>query len=380
MGQKSVTLLPNDLIIFRGKKGLRLFNMLIFIKDPSREYNQTQLAKKLRVSRTSVKRYSRELQERGLIYYKRIGNNVFYTLTEKGAEALKRMNTFDVPYDTLPKRTILSVVRSHAIRIKVPILRLPYNPEAFKEDVMRVGKLTKMNTKMNGWTQYIGYLPTGKEYGDGGHFYFTPKNLIITFKQIYSFDPFDSIDKAIKYTQKLIKEIEEYPPYYGLKLGDVSYVGKIIHRHHALPGDEAAKMFIKYGIDIRTDRIHIDCSKGPGLESQNLIHNEFGQMTTGTMTILQYISNLSRALIEKDKKLIELENELEKVKMSSQRDKINKDRVKSVIKKIRKATFKNIYSSLKKEMGSLELQEILEELRKNGEIIFKNGRYRLKDS
>ncbi|RLF97603.1 hypothetical protein DRN58_08475, partial [Thermococci archaeon] len=240
--------------------------MLIFIKDPSREYNQTQLAKKLRVSRTSVKRYSRELQERGLIYYKRIGNNVFYTLTEKGAEALKRMNTFDVPYDTLPKRTILSVVRSHAIRIKVPILRLPYNPEAFKEDVMRVGKLTKMNTKMNGWTQYIGYLPTGKEYGDGGHFYFTPKNLIITFKQIYSFDPFDSIDKAIKYTQKLIKEIEEYPPYYGLKLGDVSYVGKIIHRHHALPGDEAAKMFIKYGIDIRTDRIHIDCSKGPELE------------------------------------------------------------------------------------------------------------------
>ena len=108
------------------------------------------------------------------------------------------------------------------------------------------------------------------------------------------------------------------------------------------------------------------------LKSQALIHNEFGQVTTGNMTQLQYMTNLIQGMGDLDKRMDKIETEM------SKEDKVFLI-IERVIERLNKPTFINIYRVLKKDMNFVELSILLSYHVSKGNLIYKNGVYRLKE-
>ena len=433
MYQKNVPVPLEDLIIFRKKPGRHMKTLLVLIADTEANYNQKQLAEKLGVSRTTIKRYTENLEKKGLVAHKRIGHNNFYKLTFKGRKLLEVMYQNIAPYDTHSKATVYKTIRSHEIRWKIPILRMPYNKNAFEMDLLQGGMIKgKVPEDKLGWSQYRGYL--GNEEYHLGWWYFTPSNLIITIREVYCEDPYDAIDMTFKFVQEFIKKLEEYPPYYGLRLGSVDYVAKLIHRHHAIPDDEFAKLCVAHHIHIKTDRIIIDASHKPELETyarsaeedilkyrdfvqeiiettpqfkpslltksiENMgnlfqevkelkhtvqevvvatkesmqalasLHREVGYMITGNINFQQAVKAYA------DKKEME---KLETLEVG--REDKTFLLIKNSIKTLKKPTFKNLYKVFKNRYDFVQLITLLNHYVAKGELIYKNGVYRVKDS
>jgi len=212
-------------------------------------HTNKEISQHLGISKSLTAYHLKGLTERGLVKRTVRDVIVIYELTESGKSYCS--NLFALPSKDSPSR-----IRAHDLFFVVDILK---KPRSFERRL-----------KQNNWIAFYpaNYRAWRKKIAKA-NLVFKPRVLEIYLADIYAPTPQKATAEAIKLVLEIIEELEEEYP--GLRLGRPTEVARLVKQHYAIEYDPLAILFHTQGRSYRSERIHIDHSKGiPELE---VVHN-----------------------------------------------------------------------------------------------------------
>ena len=236
--------------------------ILLLFRSVDDSITSSQVQSKLKVGRPTAffhleeGKNSLSLVNQGLI--EPIGQRPkIYVLTEKGKSVCQSILGGYVKIEHSSRQSLnakrnFSRVRSHNIMLKLNIIRRPR-----KDFVLNHFEEVNRNYVMNNWKGVSGRY-------DGDFFLITNKSLVFQPEEIYA-RPFVALSRVYSVVKSLVKLLEKDNP--GLKF-ESDYV-VIVKQEYAYEGDAFAVAVKKLNIIVRTDRFHVDLSKGPEIEFPN---------------------------------------------------------------------------------------------------------------
>ena len=233
----------------RKKLGSTTLQVLLAIAQG--KHTNKEITKHLGIYKSLTAYHLKKLQKEGLIKRTVTDAVVIYELTEAGksyCESILNLSPQESPMK----------IRAHNMFFKVKIIRKPANLDR---------RLKEAN-----WIEfYPRNYRAWRKKTEKASLVFKPNVLEIYLGDIYAATQQEAMSKAIKTVLEIIEELEHIYP--GLKLAKPEEVARIEKQHFAIQNDPLATLYVQQGKSYRSDRIHIDHSKGiPELETVHKLH------------------------------------------------------------------------------------------------------------
>ncbi len=217
---------------------------LMYLISLERLFSQTELSKHANLSKGTVSIHLSDLRKQGVVVAKDMSGFMVHFLTPKGRQMMS-LDMGDRSTTTKPKAEDF-VDRPHNVKFKAT-WKAPADVHRVLDNTLRMDR----GIGVKRWTKAM----------EGAAVQFYPKTLLIHMKSFYA--PLGDVDRLI--LEKVTGIVEELKRQYpGMEIGDPQVTVRQYAAHHALQGDEYAKMCVREGISIEhlRGKLNVDASDG----------------------------------------------------------------------------------------------------------------------